>query len=97
MNTKLHGIDAWNEDVARQDAKQSGKLTKQEIEQRLLALGAQQVAMPSLRRYVAYQLNSMRQDQYILVGRNGALRTGSVARLAWHWKQKLSSSYLKIA
>lgn len=46
MNTKLHGIDAWNEDVARQDAKQSGKLTKQEIEQRLLALGAQQVAMP---------------------------------------------------
>lgn len=55
-------------------------MSKQEIEQRLLALGAQQVAMPSLRRYVAYQLHSMRQDQYILVGRNGALRTGSVAR-----------------
>lgn len=54
-------------------------MSKQKIEQRLLALGAQQVAMPSLRKYVAYQLNSMRQDQYILVGRNGALRTGSVA------------------
>ena len=55
-------------------------MSKQEIESRLLALGAQQVALPSLRKYVAYQLSTMRQDQYILVGRNGALRTGSIAR-----------------
>lgn len=49
MNTKLHGIDAWNEDVARQDAKQSGKLTKQEIEQRLLALGEQKLSSSYLK------------------------------------------------
>jgi hypothetical protein len=45
---------------------------------RLLQLGMQEFTQQT-KRYRAFQHPTMRADQYVLVGKNGSLRTGSVS------------------